>query len=192
MENKNSKALRSGMPRWLIEVTFVLMVISAICSWHDLQLWFNAHSPLLLAVAQNAGMVLMYVAMMRHMSRLSHPLTAGWWTLIVLCAVGFVTVSLGPAYSLYNFYAASLMTLVYLPMGTLLTVWHQGPLRAVGIWMIVRILVLTLIPVVLYVVLNVETSSTFDLLFEAVCLLTEVTYAWLLRRALLYFTCTMR
>jgi hypothetical protein len=72
-----------------------------------------------------------------------------------------------------------------LPLGTLLIIWHRGMLRTVGIWMILRMLVFTLIPVLLYVVLNVETDSTFDLAFEVACLLIESTYAWLLRRTLI-------
>jgi hypothetical protein len=68
---------------------------------------------------------------------------------------------------------------------SLLIIWHQNRLRAVGIWIIVRILFFTLLPVLLYVVLNVETNSTFDLIYEVACLLIECTYAWLLRRTLI-------
>ena len=78
-----------------------------------------------------------------------------------------------------------MLSLVALPLGTQLVVWHRGRLRAVGIWMIVRMLAFTLLPVLLYVVLNVETDSTFDLVYEVACLVIECTYAWLLRRALL-------
>lgn len=183
MKDKDIKVLNSGLPRWWIEVAFCLMIVSAICSWHDFQMWFNAHFPLGLALAQNVGMVMMYYAVMKSMAPLRHPMTVWWWAEMVLCAAGFVTVSLGPAYALYNFYVASLLSLIGLPMGTLLTIWHRGPLRAVGIWMILRNLFFSLIPVLLYVVLDVETDSTFDLVFEVVCLLIEVTYAWLLRRS---------
>ena len=185
MEEKQTEVLNSGLPRWLIEVATVVMVLSAICGWHDLQVWFNAHCPFALALAQNAGMVVVYYAIMMGMSPLRHPLTWLWWLSIALCVAGFVTVALGPAYALYNFYVASLFSLVYLPLGTLLVVWHPGRLRAVGYWMILRILVMTLIPVLLYVVLNIETDSTFDLSFEVICLCIEVVYALLLRRALL-------
>ena len=183
MKDKEVKVLNSGLPRWWVEAAFCLMVVSAVCSWHDFQMWFNAHFPLGLALAQNVGMVMMYYAVMRSMMPLRHPLTGWWWAEVVLCVAGFITVSLGPAYALYNFYVASLLSLVSLPLGTLLIIWHRGPLRTVGIWMILRILVFTLIPVLLYVVLNVETDSTFDLMFEVACLLIEATYAWLLRRS---------
>ncbi len=182
---KEIKVLKSGLPRWLIETAFVLMVLSAICSWHDFQVWFNANCPVALALAQNVGMVVMYFAVMKGMALLRHPLTWLWWVVIALCLAGFVTVSLGPAYGLYNFYLASLLSLAYLPLGTLLVIWHPGRLRALGAWMILRILVMTLIPVLLYVVLAVETNSIFDLTFEVACLLIETVYAWLLRRTLL-------
>lgn len=185
MRDQNIKVLNSGLPRWLIEAAFAIMVLSAICSWHDFQMWFNAHCPVVLALVMNVGMVIMYFAVMKGMALLRHPLTAWWWAAIALCVAGFVTVSLGPAYALYNFYVASMLSLVALPLGTLLIIWHRGRLRAVGIWMIVRILFFTLLPVLLYVVLKVETDSTFDLVYEVACLLIESTYAWLLRRALI-------
>jgi len=185
MEEKNIKVLNSGMPRWLIEAAFAVMVLSAVCSWHDFQLWFNAHCPVGLALIMNVGMVTMYFAVMKGMALLRHPLTLWWWIAIVLCVAGFITVSLGPDYALYNFYVASLLSLVAFPLGTLLIIWHPGRLRAVGIWMIVRILAFTLLPVLLYVVLEVETNSTFDLSYEVACLLIECTYAWLLRRTLI-------
>ncbi|MBR1503687.1 MAG: hypothetical protein IJ618_07395 [Prevotella sp.] len=185
MEYRTIKVLNSGLPRWLIEAAFIIMVLSAVCSWHDFQLWFNAHCPIALALVQNVGMIIMYFAVMKGMALLPHPLTALWWTAIALCVAGFITVSMGPAYALYNFYVASLLSLVALPLGTLLIIWHQNCLRAVGIWMIVRILFFTLLPVLLYAVLNVETNSTFDLIYEVACLFIECTYAWLLRRTLI-------
>ena len=185
MRDQNIKVLNSGLPRWLIEAAFAIMVLSAICSWHDFQMWFNAHCPVVLALVMNVGMIIMYFAVMKGMALLRHPLTAWWWSAIALCVAGFVTVSFGPAYALYNFYVASMLSLVALPLGTLLIIWHRGRLRAVGIWMIVRILFFTLLPVLLYVVLKVETNSPFDLVYEVACLLIETTYAWLLRRALI-------
>jgi len=182
MKDKEIKVLNSGLPRWLIETAFVLMIASAICSWHDFQMWFNANCPIALALAQNAGMLVMYFAVMKGMAPLRHPLTGLWATVSVLCLAGFVTVALGPAYGLYNFYVASLLALAYLPLGTLLIVWYPGRLRTLGAWMILRILVMTLIPVLLYVVLDVKTDTTFDLAFEVACLFVEIAYAYLLRR----------
>ena len=65
MEDKDVKVLNSGLPRWWVEAAFCLMVVSAVCSWHDFQMWFNAHFPLGLALAQNVGMVMMYYAVMK-------------------------------------------------------------------------------------------------------------------------------
>jgi len=185
MEKGTGGELNHVLPRWLIEAAFVVMVLSAICSWHDIQVWISANCPVLLAVVQNAGMLVMYYAIMMAMRPLNHSLTWLWCCVIALGVAGFVTVTLGPAFALYNFYVATLHSLAYLPLGTLLMVWHPGRLRVVGGWMILRILVMTLIPVLIYVVLGISTGSVFDLIFEVACLLIEVTYAWLLRRALI-------
>lgn len=62
MEEKQTEVLNSGLPRWLTEAATVIMILSAICSWHDIQVWLNVHCPFALALAQNVGMVVMYYA----------------------------------------------------------------------------------------------------------------------------------
>lgn len=136
MEKGTRGELNHVLPRWLIEAAFVVMVLSAICSWHDIQVWISANCPVLLAVVQNAGMLVMYYAIMMAMRPLNHSLTWLWCCVIALGVAGFVTVTLGPAFALYNFYVATLHSLAYLPLGTLLMVWHPGRLRVVGGWMI--------------------------------------------------------
>jgi hypothetical protein len=177
-------ALDGRMSRWLVEAAFVVMVLSAVCHWGGLHVWVSTHLPVTFGLLENAGQLVMCLGVMRGMRPLAHPLTVLWWVVIVLCIVDMLNASLGQAVSLVGFYLALFWSLVYLPLGTLLCIWYRGRLRWLGVWMMLRVLVLTLLPVLLYVVLRVETGAVFDVLFEAVTVVLAVVYAWLFRTLL--------
>lgn len=62
-------------------------------------------------------------------------------------------------------------------MGVLLIVWYRGKLGRMGLWMILRILTVTLLPLAWFMFLGDRLLTLRDIIVLAV----EVIYAYLLR-----------
>ena len=75
------------------------------------------------------------------------------------------------------------MPLVYLPLGILIYIWYQGRLGQVGLWMVLRILIINLVPVLFYVAGLLDRSWGL-LTMEVITIAAELWYAWVLRRVL--------
>ncbi len=86
----NINHLESGLKRWIIEAAFAIMVISAICTTTSILNWMRAEQPLVNALLQTLGMVVIYWAYLRGMKKLSRPLTTLWWLAITLNLLGFL------------------------------------------------------------------------------------------------------
>lgn len=174
-------AIQSGLPRIVLDLAFIIMVLAALCSHHTVSEWLMVHLPVLNAFITTIGMVVIYYACMRGMRGLPHPLTWLWWAAIGLNIVGFVLSCLGDRLHAVNAATATLLPLVYLPLGILIFVWYRGRLGKVGLWMVIRILVVNLVPVFFYMAGIIETSWGLWVM-EIITIGVDIWYAWTLRR----------
>lgn len=176
--------VESSMPRWLIEAAFVCYLLQAAINWSPLMHWMEAHASWAVAIINTFGAVVLYVGLMRGMKPLYRPLMVWWWIVIALNLAGFVT-ELVPSimYSIGLPVAVSLM-LVYLPLGCAIAFCYRGRLRHVGIWMALYILISSIIPVVSYLLVGLE-SGLANLPMEIPTITVIVIYAWMQRRMLI-------
>jgi hypothetical protein len=177
---RNISHLDSGLPKWVITAAFVIMVVAAVCTVTPIDHWMKEHASLGIALINTVGMVAMYYAAMRGMKRLYHPLTALWIIVLVLNIVSFVSILFEAALPEVSFIIACALPLAYLPLGALIIIWYRGRLQQVGIWMIVRILVVFLLPIAWYL-LGIGLD---DLFMDAVIVIIELIYAWQFYRLL--------
>lgn len=177
---RNISHLDSGLPKWVITAAFVIMVVAAVCTVTPIDHWMKEHASLGIALINTVGMVAMYYAAMRGMKRLYHPLTALWIIVLVLNIVSFISILFEAALPEVSFIIACALPLAYLPLGALIIIWYRGRLQQVGIWMIVRILVIFLLPIAWYL-LGIGLN---DLFMDAVIVIIELIYAWQFYRLL--------
>lgn len=177
---RNISHLDSGLPKWVITAAFVIMVVAAVCTVTPIDHWMKEHASLGIALINTVGMVAMYYAAMRGMKRLYHPLTALWIIVLVLNIVSFISILFEAALPEVSFIIACALPLAYLPLGALIIIWYRGRLQQVGIWMIVRILVVFLLPIAWYL-LGVGLN---DLFMDAIIVIIELIYAWQFYRLL--------
>ena len=177
---RNINHLDSGLPKWVITAAFVIMVVAAVCTVTPIDHWMKEHASLGIALINTVGMVAMYYAAMRGMKRLYHPLTALWIIVLVLNIVSFISILFEAALPEVSFIIACALPLAYLPLGALIIIWYRGRLQQVGIWMIVRILVVFLLPIAWYL-LGIGLD---DLFMDAVIVIIELIYAWQFYRLL--------
>lgn len=172
--------LTSGLPQWVIIAAFIIMVAAAVCTITQIDRWFNEHASVAIALINTVGMVTMYYATMRGMKRLYHPLSALWIIVIALNIVSFVAILFEEALPEVSFVVACALPLCYLPLGALIIIWYRGLLQRLGIWMIVRILVIFLLPIAWYM-LGIGLS---DITLDAIIVIIELIYAWQFYRLL--------
>lgn len=172
--------LDSGLPKWVITVAFIIMVVAAICTISQIDFWLKEHVPVLIALINTVGMVTMYYATMRGMQRLYHPLTAWWIIVLVLNIISFFSILSEAALPEVSFITACALPLAYLPLGALIIIWYRGRLQHLGIWMILRILIVFLLPIAWFM-LDVNLS---DILLDAIIVIIELIYAWQFYRLL--------
>lgn len=177
---RNINHLDSGLPKWVITAAFVIMVVAAICTITKVDLWLKEHASIAIALINTVGMVTMYYATMRGMKRLYHPLTAWWMIVLVLNILSFICILFEAALPEVSFIVACALPLAYLPLGALIIIWYRGRLQHVGIWMIVRILVVFLLPIAWYM-LGIGLSN---LVMDAIIVIIELIYAWQFYRLL--------
>lgn len=172
--------LTSGLPQWVIIAALIIMVAAAICTITQIDSWFKEHASVAIALINTVGMVTMYYATMRGMKRLYHPLTALWVIVIALNIISFVAIVFEEALPEVSFVVACALPLCYLPLGALIIIWYRGLLQRLGIWMIVRILVIFLLPIAWYM-LGIGLS---DITLDAIIVIIELIYAWQFYRLL--------
>ena len=82
----------SGMPRWLIELGFVLFVAQAVCTENSINNWIESHGmEIPRTIVFLIGDFILYYGMMVGMKPLRRPFTTLWWILIVLDMAGNIT-----------------------------------------------------------------------------------------------------
>ena len=172
--------LTSGLPQWVIVAAFIIMALAAIFTITQIDSWFKEHASLVIALINTVGMVTMYYATMRGMKPLYHPLTALWIIVIALNIISFFAILFEEALPEVSFVVACALPLCYLPLGALIIIWYRGLLQRLGIWMIVRILVIFLLPIAWYM-LGIGLS---DITLDAIIVIIELIYAWQFYRLL--------
>lgn len=177
---RNINHLDSGLPKWVITAAFFIMVVAAICTISEIDLWLKEYAPVAIALINTVGMVTMYYATMRGMKRLYHPLTAWWVIVLVLNILSFICILFEAALPEVSFIVACALPLAYLPLGALIIIWYRGRLQQVGIWMIVRILVVFLLPIAWYM-LGIGLNNLF---LDTIIVIIELIYAWQFYRLL--------
>lgn len=175
--------LDSGLPRFVIEAAFAVMVAAALCSYSAVNSWMSSHIPVLAGVVNTFGMVVMYYAILRGMKELPHPLTVLWWIAIGVNILDFILYCLGDSAQGLTLVTAAALPLIYLPLGILILVWYRGRLAHVGLWMIIRIMTANLVPVLFYMTGILESSWGLAVM-EIITISVELWYAWVLRRVL--------
>ena len=177
---RNINHLDSGLPKWVITAAFFIMVVAAICTITKVDLWLKEHASIAIALINTVGMVTMYYATMRGMKRLYHPLTTWWVIVLVLNILSFICILFEVALPEVSFIVACALPLAYLPLGALIIIWYRGRLQQVGIWMIVRILVVFLVPIAWYM-LGIGLNNLF---LDTIIVIIELIYAWQFYRLL--------
>ena len=175
--------VESGLPRWLIEMAFVCLILQGITTWTPILHWFMEHAPILLAIIQTFGAVVMFYAVMQGMKSLYKPFTFLWWIVIGLNLAGFVTTSIPVINEIIGIPIAISLMLVYIPLGCSIAIFYRGRLQQVGIWMVLYILISAIIPVVWFLFAN--DSSLMDILLESSTIGVVFIFAWMLRRVLI-------
>ena len=177
---RNINHLDSGLPKWVITAAFFIMVVAAICTISEIDLWLKEYAPGAIALINTVGMVTMYYATMRGMKRLYHPLTALWIIVLALNIISFISILFESALPEVSFITACALPLAYLPLGALIIIWYRGQMQQLGIWMIVRILVVFLLPIAWFM-LNISLN---DLFMDAIIVIIELIYAYQFYRLL--------
>ena len=175
--------VESGLPRWLIEMAFVCLILQGITTWTPILHWFMEHAPILLAIIQTFGAVVMFYAVMQGMKSLYKPFTYLWWIVIALNLAGFVTTSIPVINEIIGIPIAISLMLVYIPLGCSIAIFYRGRLQQVGIWMVLYILISAIIPVVWFLFAN--DSSLMDILLESSTVGVVFIFAWMLRTVLI-------
>lgn len=184
-QNRVVNSLDSGLKRLTIEIGFIIMVISAICTLSSVGdvMRESLAGTICLALINTVGMLIIYYAMMRGMRPLYHPLKWMWIILIMLNLLGFVTtflILIDESLIIIDLVVAALLLMGYLPMGVLLIVWYDGKLGRLGIWMIARIIIVTLLPIAWFLLLD-QMGERLLLVLDIIVLAVELIYAYLLR-----------
>ncbi len=188
-QNRVVNFIDSGLKRLTIEIGFVIMVISAICTVSSIGdvMRGNLAGTLCLALINTIGMVIIYFAMMRGMRPLYRPLKSMWLILIALNLIGFITtflILIDESLVIIDLVLAALLLMVYLPMGVFLIMWYEGKLGRLGAWMIARILIVVLLPIA-WILLLGDMGVRLLLLLDIIVLAVELIYAYLLRDILI-------
>ena len=176
--------LDSGLSRPVIEAAIIIMYASAILSYSPVSCWMSERIPFVQALINTVGMVIVYYAYLRGMKPLQHPLTVLWWITIGFNILGFVFTCLGDSASMADASVAASLPLIYLPLGILIIVWYRGNLEHAGILMIIRILVVSVVPVAFYLLGLLEKTS-WRIIQEVITIGVELVYVWTLRRTLI-------
>jgi hypothetical protein len=173
----------SGLPRWLIEAAFVCYLLQTAINWTPLMHWMEDHAPLVSAVIQTFGALVMYFGLMRGMKLLYRPMTVAWWIVIALNVAGFVPLLFPVLMVTIGLPVAVSLMLVYLPLGTAIAICYRGRLRQVGVWMALYILISSIVPVLSFLIFGPE-SGLANLPLEIPTIGVIAVYGWAMRRVL--------
>ena len=166
----------SGMPRWLIELGFVLFVTQAVCTENTIANWIESHGmEIPRSVVFLFGDLILYYGMMVGMKPLRRPFTTLWWILIMLDMAGNITFIASD--SIINLVLAIANPLAFLPLGFAIAFFYRGWLQWVGIMMVGYMVTMIIIPIMLYPFLPI-------LLVDSIAIAGQIAFGWSMRRVL--------
>ena len=166
----------SGMPRWLIELGFVLFVAQAVCTDNSINNWIESHGmEIPRTIVFLIGDFILYYGMMVGMKPLRRPFTTLWWILIVLDMAGNITFIASD--SIINLVLAIANPLAFLPLGFAIAFFYRGWLQWVGILMVGYMVTMIILPIMLYPFLPI-------LLVDIIAIAGQIAFGWSMRRVL--------
>ena len=166
----------SGMPRWLIELGFVLFVAQAVCTENSINNWIESHGmEIPRTIVFLIGDFILYYGMMVGMKPLRRPFTTLWWILIVLDMAGNITFIASD--SIINLVLAIANPLAFLPLGFAIAFFYRGWLQWVGILMVGYMVTMIILPIMLYPFLPI-------LLVDIIAIAGPIAFGWSMRRVL--------
>ena len=167
----------SGMPRWLIELGFVLFVLQAVSTESTITNWIESNG---LTIPRSIifliGDLILYYSMMVGMKPLRRPFTTLWWILIVVDTAGNITFALPD--SIINLALAIANPLVFLPLGFAIAFFYRGWLQWVGILMVGYMVTMIILPIMLAPFLSI-------LLIDLIAIAGQIAFGWSMRRVLI-------
>lgn len=131
----------SGLPKWLIIIGFIWMILGAIAAIHPIHLLVDPY-PILFSIIDTGGTFILYLAMFLGMRHLYRPMSIFWILLLSMGVLKVVLYLIGPSVNELHPYFPMALILIYIPLGTLLTIWYRGRLKTVGICMAIRVVLM--------------------------------------------------
>ena len=167
----------SGMPRWLIELGFVLFVAQAVCTENSINNWIESHGmEIPRTIVFLIGDFILYYGMMVGMKPLRRPFTTLWWILIVLDMAGNITFIASD--SIIDLVLAIANPLAFLPLGFAIAFFYRGWLQWVGILMVGYMVTMIILPIMLAPFLSI-------LLIDLIAIAGQIAFGWSMRRVLI-------
>ena len=168
--------VNSDMPRWLIELVFVLYVAQAVCTEITITNWIESNG---LTIPRSIifliGDLILFYGMMVGMKPLRHPFTTLWWILIILDMAGNITFALPD--SIINLTLAIANPLAFLPLGFAIAYFYRGWLQWVGILMVGHMVTMIIFPIMLDPILP-------WLLIDLIAIAGQIAFGWSMRQVL--------
>ena len=168
--------VNSDMPRWLIELGFVLYVAQAVCTENTITNWIESNG---LTIPRSIifliGDLILFYGMMVGMKPLRHPFTTLWWILIILDMAGNITFALPD--SIINLALAIANPLAFLPLGFAIAYFYRGWLQWVGILMVGHMVTMIIFPIMLDPILP-------WLLIDIIAIAGQIAVGWSMRQVL--------
>ncbi len=168
--------VNSDMPRWLIELGFVLYVAQAVCTENTITNWIESNG---LTIPRSIifliGDLILFYGMMVGMKPLRHPFTTLWWILIILDMAGNITFALPD--SIINLALAIANPLAFLPLGFAIAYFYRGWLQWVGILMVGHMVTMIIFPIMLDPILP-------WLLIDIIAIAGQIAFGWSMRQVL--------
>ena len=164
------------MPRWLIELGFVLFVAQAVSTENTIFNWIESHGmEIPRSIVFLIGDLILYYGMMVGMKPLRRPFTTLWWILIVLDMAGNITFIASD--SIIDLVLAIANPLAFLPLGFAIAFFYRGWLQWVGILMVGYMVTMIILPIMLDPFLPV-------LLIDIIAIAGQIAFGWSMRRVL--------
>ena len=168
--------VNSGMPRWLVELGFVLYVAQAVCTENTITNWIESNG---LTIPRSIifliGDLILFYGMMVGMKPLRHPFTTLWWILIILDMAGNITFIASD--SIINMVLAIANPLAFLPLGFAIAYFYRGWLQWVGILMVGHMVTMIIFPIMLDPILP-------WLLIDLIAIAGQIAFGWSMRQVL--------
>ena len=169
--------VNSGMPRWLIELGFVLFVAQAVSTENTIFNWIESHGmEIPRSIVFLIGDLILYYGMMVGMKPLRRPFTTLWWILIVLDMAGNITFIASD--SIIDLVLAIANPLAFLPLGFAIAFFYRGWLQWVGILMVGHMVTMIILPIMLAPFLSI-------LLIDLIAIAGQIAFGWSMRRVLI-------